>query len=296
MCMELLRKGKVKDVYYEGNALVFKFSDRISVFDKIIPNSIPHKGESLCRTSYYWYNVVSSLNIETDLIELVSDSEMRVKKYRQMDKGYGFLSNYMVPLEFITRYYMAGSLYDRIKSGEIDYHTLGFKNAPEYGDPLPDPFFEVSTKFEKFDRYLETKEALEISGLDLGELYNIREIIFKIDRRINKSVESRGLIHADGKKEFALGMERKPVIIDTFGTLDEDRFWDKEDYENGQVNELSKEMVRQYYRAAGYHEKLMYARDKKEAEPDITPLPDNMVKTVSDLYIQMYEKITGLKW
>ncbi len=79
MCMELLRKGKVKDVYDDGNALVFKFSDRISVFDKIIPNSIPHKGESLCRTSYYWYNVVSSLNIETDLIELVSDSEMRVK-------------------------------------------------------------------------------------------------------------------------------------------------------------------------------------------------------------------------
>jgi len=296
MGMELLRKGKVKDVYDDGKDLIFKFSDRISVFDKIIPNPIPHKGESLCRTSYYWYNMVSSLGINTDLVELVSNSEMKVKKFTQMGKGYKFLSNYMVPLEFITRYYLAGSAYDRIKSGEIDYHSLGFKNFPEYGEKLPDPYFEVSTKFEKFDRYLQTKEALEISGLDLGELYDIRETIFKIDRRINSSVESRGLIHADGKKEFALGLERKPVIIDTFGTLDEDRFWDKKDYENGQVNELSKEMVRQYYRKTGYHKQLFDARDNNKAEPDIDALPENIVTTVSDLYIHMYEKITGLKW
>ncbi|WP_337861126.1 phosphoribosylaminoimidazolesuccinocarboxamide synthase [Ferroplasma sp.] len=294
--MELLRKGKVKDVYDDDGTLVFKFSDRISVFDKIIPNFIPHKGESLCRTSTYWYDIVSSIGIDTDFIELLSGSEMRVKKYNQIEHGYRFLSNYMVPLEFITRYYMAGSLYDRVKSGEIDYHSLGFKNFPEYGAPLCDPYFEVSTKFEKFDRYLQTREALDISGLDLGELYNIREIIFKIDRRINSSVEKRGLIHADGKKEFALGIEREPVIIDTFGTLDEDRFWDKNDYNKGQVNELSKEMVRQYYRETGYHDKLYEARNHNASEPDITPLPENIVKTVSDLYISMYEKITGKKW
>ena len=294
--MELLRKGKVKDVYDDGDSLIFKFSDRISVFDKIIPSAIPHKGESLCRTSNYWYGVATSIGIDTDMIELISDSEMRVKKYRQLDHGYPFFSNFMVPLEFITRYYLAGSLFDRIKSGEIDYHSIGFKNMPEYGEKLPDPFFEVSTKFEKFDRYLNTGEALEISGLSLSELYDIREIIYRIDRRINSSVESRGLLHADGKKEFALGIERKPVIIDTFGTLDEDRFWDKNDYDNGQVNELSKEMVRQYYRESGYHKKLFDARDRHEKEPDITPLPENMVKTVSDMYIDMYEKITGLKW
>ncbi len=294
--MELLRKGKVKDVYDDGDTLIFKFSDRISVFDKIIPSAIPHKGESLCRTSNYWYNMVSSLGIDTDLIELLSPSEMRVKKYKQLDYGYPFLSNFMVPLEFITRYYLAGSLFDRIKSGEINYHALGFKNMPEYSDQLPDPFFEVSTKFEKFDRYLDMKEALEISGLELSELYDIREIIFRIDRRINSAVESRGLLHADGKKEFALGTGRTPVIIDTFGTLDEDRFWDKADYDNGQINELSKEMVRQYYRESGYHKKLFDARDRHEKEPDIGPLPENMIKRVSDLYVHMYEKITGMKW
>ncbi len=294
--MELLRKGKVKDVYDDGNTLVFKFSDRISVFDKIIPDLIPNKGESLCRTSYYWYNIVKSLNIETDLIELVSKNEMRVKKFTQLDRAYPFMVNIMVPLEFIARYYVAGSIYDRIKTGEIDYHDLGFSSIPEYGEKLPDPYFEVSTKFEKFDRYLTFSEAMEISGLKKSELLEIKEIILKIDKRINDSVEKNGLIHADGKKEFALGIERTPVIIDTFGTLDEDRFWDKKEYENGNVMELSKEMVRQYYRKNGYHDKLYNAREKNEPEPEIGHLPGEIIKKVSEMYMNMYEKITGMKW
>ncbi len=293
--MELIRKGKVKDVYSDKDSLIFKFSNRISVFDKIIPDEIPNKGESLCRTSYYWYKIVESIGIDTDLIELVNNSEMRVKKYNIFNKGSEFFINYMIPLEFITRYYVAGSLYDRIKSNTIDYHKLGFKNFPEYGEKLPDPYFEVTTKFEKFDRPLNFDEALEISGLKLHELYEIKELILKIDKRIN-SVESRGLIHADGKKEFALGLERKPVIIDTFGTLDEDRFWDKKDYDNQKITELSKEMVRQHYRETGYHDLLYRARENNETEPDITHLPDDLIKKISDLYKNMYEKITGLKW
>ncbi|MEM0139126.1 MAG: phosphoribosylaminoimidazolesuccinocarboxamide synthase [Ferroplasma sp.] len=294
--MELLRKGKVKDVYNDGESLIFKFSDRISVFDKIIPDLIPHKGESLCRTSYYWYNMVRSLNIATDLIELISPTEMRVKKFNIFNKGYEFLSNFMVPLEFITRYYVAGSFYDRMKSGEIDYHSIGFPNFPEYGEKLPDPYFEVSTKYEKFDRYLSFREAMEISGLRMSEILQIKDIILKIDKRINESVESRGLIHADGKKEFALGTGRTPVIIDTFGTLDEDRFWDKNDYINGKVNERSKELVRQYYRSTGYHDALYKARNDNKPEPDIEELPKKMVDEISKMYVDMYEKITGQKW
>ncbi len=293
--MELVRKGKVKDVYSENDSLIFKFSNRISVFDKIIPDEIPDKGESLCRTSYYWYKIVESININTDLIELINNSEMKVKKYNVFNKGSKFFINYMIPLEFITRYYVAGSLYDRMKSNIIDYHKLGFKNFPEYGDELPDPYFEVTTKYEKFDRPLNFDEALKISGLKLYELYEIKDLILKIDRRIN-DVKSRGLIHADGKKEFALGYKREPVIIDTFGTLDEDRFWDKKDYDNHKITELSKEMVRQYYRETGYHDLLYKARENNEKEPEITPLPEDLIIKISDLYKNMYEKITGLKW
>ncbi len=146
--MEFIKSGKVKDIYSDGDTLIFKFSNRISVFDKIIPVDIPDKGESLCRTSYYWYGVASDIGIETDLIKLEGNNEMRVKKFNVFSRGREYFSNYMVPLEFITRYYVAGTYYDRIKSGILDYHDAGFKNMPEYGDEFPDPYFEVTTKYE----------------------------------------------------------------------------------------------------------------------------------------------------
>ncbi len=169
--MDLIRKGKVKDVYDDGDKLVFKFSNRISVFDKIIPNEIPLKGESLCRTSTYWYKIVKDIGIETDFIQLKDKNEMIVKKYSIFHKGREYYSNYMIPLEFIARYYVAGTFYDRIKSGTIDYHDVGFKNMPEYGQEFPDPYFEMTTKFEKFDRSLNFGEAQKISGLEKSEIY-----------------------------------------------------------------------------------------------------------------------------
>ncbi|MGC8608806.1 MAG: phosphoribosylaminoimidazolesuccinocarboxamide synthase [Thermoplasmata archaeon] len=294
--MEPIRKGKVKDVYDDGDTLIFKFSDRISVFDKIIPNEVKNKGQSLCRTSAYWFQYISSYGMDTHFIELLSSDRMRVRKFEIPEKVDVNSRNYVIPLEFITRYYVAGSLYDRVKKGQIKPIDLGLKHEPKYGEELIDPFFEVTTKREETDRLLTKSEALDISGLTLDEYYDIREQIFKIDRRMAMEVQSRGLIHADGKKEFALGKEREIVVVDTFGTADEDRFWDKVQYENGNVIELSKEMVRQYYRNTGYYDRLYYARERKTAEPDIPPLPEEMVSKVSALYKTMFEKITGQAW
>ena len=100
----------------------------------------------------------------------------------------------------------------------------------------------------------------------------------------------------DGKKEFAYDEKRRLMIVDTFGTADEDRWWDPAMYDQGKCVELSKEMVRQYYRDIGYHERLSKARKHKEPEPDIPALPQDKVEEVSQLYIDMYEKLTGLKF
>jgi len=108
-------------------------------------------------------------------------------------------------------------------------------------------------------------------------------------------VGKRGLLHVDGKKEFALGEGRKIYVVDTFGTLDEDRWWDKDAYERGEIVQLSKEFVRQYYREIGYYEKLKRAREEGKEEPEIPPLPRDMVDKVSRLYVDMYERITGRK-
>ncbi|MBD6955317.1 MAG: phosphoribosylaminoimidazolesuccinocarboxamide synthase [Thermoplasmata archaeon] len=294
--MELIRVGKVKKVFsINDKELLFEFTNNISVFDKIIPSEIPDKGASLCRTSAHWFQVSEGMGIRTHFIALEGNNKMRVKRFSIVNRGKRDMVNYLIPLEFITRYYIAGSLYDRLNEGKIKKEDLGIKNV-KYGEPLPQPFFEVTTKFEEHDRNLDLDEAMEISGLDKKEIDEIKEIILKVDERINRDVKTRGLIHVDGKKELALDGERVPYLVDTFGTADEDRFWDLGEYEKGNFIELSKEFVRQYYRNIGYHQRLMEAREKGLPEPPIPPLPEDMIKKTSILYRELYEKITGKKW
>lgn len=296
--MKLLRKGKVKEVYDMGETLLFVFTDQISVFDKVIPSLVPDKGESLARTSAYWFERASNLQIPNHLLEFRNRKEMIVKKFEIIEgKASKDKKSYLVPLEFIVRYYVAGSLLDRIEKGKTRFQDLGFRSTPKHGDKIPDPLFEMTTKFEKTDRLLDISEAKEIGGLSDQDVEAIRETIFKVDREINSTALSRGLIHADGKKEFALDDERQPVLVDTFGTADEDRFWEKEDYEkNGTMVERSKEFVRQYYRKMGYYQKLSEARSRNLEEPPIPPLPSDILQETSLLYKKLYERITGQSW
>ena len=87
--------------------------------------------------------------------------------------------------------------------------------------------------------------------------------MLKIDEDIGRSVASRGLIHVDGKKELAFDINRQIMVIDVYGTADEDRFWDKAEYDKGKFVDLSKEYVRQYYRKTGYKDQLYGARDAR---------------------------------
>ncbi len=296
--MKLIRKGKVKEVYDLGENLLFVFTDQISVFDKIIPSLIPNKGESLARTSAYWFDRAKGMKIKNHLLDFRNKREMIVQKFEILERGVSpSKRNYLVPLEFIMRYYVAGSLLDRIESGITSYRDLGFKNKPRHGEKIPEPLFEITTKFEKTDRLLDRGEAKMIGGLDDEDLEKIRGIILKMDSEINSEVYKRGLVHADGKKEFALDSEREPVLVDTFGTADEDRFWEREELERtGKLVERSKEFVRQYYRSTGYHEALYAARANNLEEPPIPALPDDMVKETSNLYVNLFERITGMDW
>ncbi|MBU4255700.1 MAG: phosphoribosylaminoimidazolesuccinocarboxamide synthase [Candidatus Thermoplasmatota archaeon] len=301
--MRLIMKGKVKEVYEteNENELEFFFTNHISVFDKVIPSEIEYKGETLCRTSSYWFSVAENIGIKTHFIKTTGPDRMRVKKVdviRDYSKLNEKTTNYLIPLEFICRYYVAGSLFDRIKNKEIKNETLGFDPDynVKYGDKLTTPFFEVTTKLEKTDRNLNLDEALKISGISEDEYKSIKEMFLRIDEKMNNDVGRRGLIHVDGKKEFAFDENRDIMLIDTFGTADEDRFWDADKYEKGEFVELSKECVRQYYREINYHEKLASARKNGLTEPDIPPLPDDQIQKTSELYIKLFEKITGEKF
>jgi len=241
------------------------------------------------------------MGILTHFIESPSPGRMRVKKvdvirdYSKMDictKGY------LIPLEFIVRHYIAGSLLDRISTGKVTAEELGFPkdHHPKHGEALPQPFFEVTTKLEPVDRKLSTEEAMKISGMTPDEFNGVRETILKIDERMARELKPRGLIHADGKKEFAFDNNRDLMIIDTFGTADEDRFWDSKAYDEGRLVELSKEFVRQHYRRTGYLEVLENARAAGKPEPEIPGLDDAMRDQVSKIYIDIFERLTGQKF
>ncbi len=300
--MQKIMTGKVKEVYaVDDDTLEFAYTDNISVFDKIIPSKVPHKGESLCRTAKYWFNILSQHGILNHYLSEPAKDRMDVKRVnviRDYSKINGKTTNYLIPLEIICRHYAAGSLMDRVKAGKITAEQLGFPKGHQmkYGEKLPQPFVEATTKLEETDRNLTTAEAKQIAGLSDAEYQEIISTTLKIDEIIAAEAAKRGLIHCDGKKEYGYDKQRRLMVVDTFGTLDEDRWWDAAEYAKGNTVELSKEMVRQYYRETGYHAKLMAAREKGEPEPAIPALPQEVIDKVSQLYVDMYERITGEKF
>tara|TARA_B100001113_G_scaffold204764_1_gene167904 strand:- start:2029 stop:2940 length:912 start_codon:yes stop_codon:yes gene_type:complete len=301
---ELLYKGKVKEVWSteSPDVIEFRYTNQISVFDQIIPSLIPSKGESLNRTSAHWFNLVEKEGIcKTHVIEVNAPDRILARKF-EVIKEPGAISkdkeNVFVPLEVICRHYLAGSGWRRYERGDAPAEEFGFEPGTKLfeGIKLPKPYLEVSTKFEKFDRLLDREEALSISNLSEKEFDSILSIVVKIDKIINKEALSRGLIHVDGKKEFALGEGREPVLVDSFGTLDEDRWWDLEAYEKGEIVQLSKEFVRQHYLDSGHHNQLYKARKEGSTEPPIPELPENIVKETTELYVNMFERLTGAKF
>ena len=294
-----LRRGKVKEVYeVSPTELEFRFTDDISVFDKHIPSAIPHKGETLNRTAAHWFELCRRLGVPHHFLGLAGPTAMRVKRVQVVPHPRTLGThpkNYLVPLELIVRYYLAGSMWDRVKSGKVTAEELGFPKgkALEYAMPLPEPHFEVTTKLEPVDRLLTTKEALELSALDAGQLDAIRETILRVDEAMQREIGPRGLLHVDGKKEFGVDEDGALMVVDTFGTADEDRFWDKAAFERGRQVDFSKEFVRQHYRQTGYYDGLMKAREAHAEEPPIPPLPPLLVDEVSRLYTTVFQRLTG---
>jgi len=278
--MNLIWKGKVKEVYDLGSSLEFVFTDNISVFDQIIPSKIPFKGEVLCRTAEFWFNKIEKEKICKTHFISAKKNKMNVRKAT------------VIPIEFIMRHYNAGS-----------YHK---KHGGKYGEKFFEPVFEFTTKFEKYDRPLTKEEVLKISKLKKEDLDDIMETCFKIDNLIQKEVGKRNLIHVDGKKEFGI-CNGEIILIDTLGTPDEDRFWDMKEYEKGEIIELSKEYVRKYYENLkyicpkcgekfSYWELLYTQRNNGLNDPAIPSLPENMITKTEELYKTMYERITGEKF
>ncbi|MAI09468.1 MAG: phosphoribosylaminoimidazolesuccinocarboxamide synthase [Euryarchaeota archaeon] len=295
----MLYQGKVKQVWStdDPDLLEFRFTNQISVFDQIIPSLIPRKGETLNRTTAHWFKLVEEAGIcGTHLVEVNAPDRCLVRKV-EVIKEPGMVPRdaewVFVPLEFIIRHYLAGSAWRRFQRGDIDPTVLGIEGEATYGMKLPNPLVEVTTKFEAFDRFVDREEALAISNITDEEFDSIIRAALAVDEIIEAEAAKNGLIHVDGKKEFALGPGRKVVLVDTFGTLDEDRWWDAAAYAEGECVELSKEFVRQHYVETGHQSALQEARDSGANDPPIPALPQSVIDETAALYASMYERLTS---
>ncbi len=297
--------GSVKDLTIKRPATedlegigVFKFTDDYSVFDYgKMPDTIPNKGEALCRMAAYNFKELEKQKIKSHFRKLDSGNKMEVDIVRvlfpQKDELKPGMRNYLVPLEVIFRNSLpeGSSVFKRLAKGETTLEQLGLEKTPHPGEKLALPIMDVSTKLEPTDRYLTWKEAAEIACLNQAEIEDLKEKALEINNFLTKKADEIGLEHADGKVEFAMNPKRKLILVDVCGTLDENRF-----LYNG--IHVSKQILRDYYKTTPWHEVIESekAEGKGHGEFTVPPrLPKELIDITSNMYKSVCETWTGEK-
>lgn len=287
--------GKVKTVTIEKQPTeeefglaTFRFRDEYSIFDYgRMPDDIPFKGENLCRMAAYNFKGLEKQGIRTHFIKSLSPIEFQVKTvrilYPQKNEVVATSKNFLLPLEIIFRNSLpaGSSMLKRLMNGSVTLEEVGLKRMPKEGEKLEKPIIDYTTKLEATDRHLKKKEAQDLAMLTDKEFASLEADSLKVNDFLNRRAEEIGLEHADGKIEMALTPNRELMLVDTFGTLDEDRFLFKGKH-------LSKQVLRDYYVKTVWAD----AVEKKEAGlPYTFSAPDKLPKELLDLVSNMYKSV-----
>ena len=307
----------------------FHFSDRYSVFDwGEMPDQIEGKGEALCTMGAYCFEKLEERGIRThykglvdksgnlvDLKELNQPSNIMevnlVNVYKpegrvahgKIEFDYSMytssLKNCLIPLEIIYRNGLpeGSSVFKRLVQGKVTVKDLGLDHTPIPGERLAKPIFDVSTKLEETDRYITWKEAKKIAGLTNIELIAVKYVLGKVNETITEIAYHAKLENEDGKIELALDNERKLMVVDVVGTLDECRFTYKGVH-------VSKEVARQFYKKTDWYRDVEEAKKASEKQgaldwkalcksqpPNLDP---RLREIISGMYKAAANELTGL--
>ena len=277
--------GKVRDIYDCGDSLLMVASDRISAFDFILPDEVPHKGEILSRISAFWFEKFSDI-IPNHLISMdPADYPAEYAQYSDYLLGRSMLVKKAktIPIECIVRGYLTGS---GKKTYDADGTVCGIK-LPEgltEASQLPEPIFTPSTKAElgDHDENISFERCAEIVGQELAE--KIRNASLAIYKAASEYAATRGIIIADTKFEFGL-IDGELTLIDEALTPDSSRFWPAEGYVEGQVQpSYDKQYVRDWLKANW----------DMQGEPP--HLPAEVMSGTSERYQEAYQILTGNKF
>jgi phosphoribosylaminoimidazole-succinocarboxamide synthase len=276
--VELVHSGKVRDVYLDGDDLILVASDRVSVYDVVLPTPIPEKGKLLTQLSLWWFERLADI-VPHHVISATDVPEQwigRAIRCRRLQ---------MVPIECIARGYLAGSMLAEYRRTG----TVGGVRLPDglvEGSRLPEVLFTPTTKAPAgtHDEPMTFDDVVATVGKGTAE--ELRRITLEVYRRGAAVAAERGLIIADTKLEFGVAPDGTLMLADEVLTCDSSRFWPADAWApGGPQPSFDKQYLRDWAAGTGW--------DKRPPAPEIPP---EVVEATRARYVEAYERLTGRRW
>ncbi|GAA0386766.1 MULTISPECIES: phosphoribosylaminoimidazolesuccinocarboxamide synthase [Micromonospora] len=276
--MELLHSGKVRDVYADGDDLILVASDRISVYDVVLPTPIPDKGKLLTALSLWWFEQLADLvpHHVISATDVPAEFAGRAIRCRRLE---------MVPVECVARGFLTGG-------GLKEYERTGAVSGVELprglveASILPEPIFTPSTKapMGEHDQPMTFAEVVDKVGAQTAE--RLRQVTIDVYCRGTELAAQRGILVADTKIELGWAADGTLVLADEVLTPDSSRFWPAESYQPGRAQfSYDKQYVRDWAASSGWN--------KQAPAPEV---PAEVVEATRARYVDVYEKLTGNRW
>jgi phosphoribosylaminoimidazole-succinocarboxamide synthase len=276
--MKLLHSGKVRDLYEDGPDLIMVASDRVSVYDVVLPTLIPDKGAILTQLSLWWFERLRDLvpNHVISATRVPDEWARRAIRCQRLD---------MIGVECIARGYLAGlGLESYRASGTVS--GVALPGGLVEGSRLPEPVFTPTTKASagEHDEFIDFSDVAGQVGDETAA--RLRELTLAVYRRGHQTALARGVIIADTKLEFGLSPDGTITLADEVLTPDSSRFWPAATWQPGRPQDaMDKQYVRDWSLATGW--------DKRAPAPEIPP---DVVAATQARYVEAYEHITGEPW
>ena len=281
--LNLIKRGKVRDIYDLGDYLLMVATDRISAFDVVMPNPIPEKGKILTQISLFWFEIMKPVLPNHVISADVDDYPEICRPYSDILRSRSMLVKKAepLPIECIVRGYISGSGWD-------DYQMSGNVcgiNLPEglkESDKLPEPVFTPSTKAESglHDVNIDFEITVEKIGKPLAE--KVRTLSLEIYNKGADLAYNKGIIIADTKFEFGL-LDDELILIDEILTPDSSRFWPRSSYKPGGAQKsFDKQYLRDYLLSINWNK-----------NPPAPSLPQNVINNTRNKYLEAFHKLTA---
>jgi len=281
--LNLVNRGKVRDIYDLGEHLLIVASDRISAFDVIMDVGIPQKGYVLTQISKFWFEQMTDIVPHHLIATEVDDFPVITHQYRDQLEGRSMLAKKAQPLpvECIVRGYLSGSGWKEYKQhGSLC--SIPLPKGLVQSDKLPETLFTPSTKAElgEHDENISFEQTVDLCGLETAE--QVKEISIKIYERARDLADKKGLIIADTKFEFGL-LDGQLIWIDEALTPDSSRFWPKDQYHPGSAQpSFDKQFLRDYLETLDW--------GKQAPAPE---LPEEIVRKTGEKYLEALKRLTA---